>query len=120
MTDGSEVKKYYLKRLISIIPLYYVWALVNVLQNIIVKGSIASIHELVYSSLFSFSHNGGSWFISCLLICYFLFPLFQTLTRSISDKCRIYIIILLSSILLYSPFVQHYFELSSLYSNPFF
>lgn len=70
--------------------------------------------------MFSFSHNSGSWFISCILICYFLFPLLQIITKNISDRNRILLILLLGAILLWSPFVQHYFHLQKIYSNPFF
>lgn len=132
MSSSDEIKCFYLKRLITIIPLYFVWAFLVVIFNIVVNGRSAVIEELilfpveflgiqsVFSSLFSFSHNGGSWFISCILICYLLFPLLQIITKTITDKSRIVLIFVLSAILLYSPFVQHYFHLQTIYSNPFF
>lgn len=132
MSSTDELKHFYLKRLIAIIPLYFVWALLLVTANIILNGKGAALQEMilfpvefsgiqsVYSSLFSFSHNGGSWFISCILICYFLYPLLNILTKSLSDKVRFITALVLSFILLWSPFVQHYFHLQSIYSNPFF
>lgn len=128
----GDIKKFYLKRLISILPLYYTWALVNIGQNILFDGTNAVVEELilfpievlgiqsVYATLFPFSHNGGSWFISCILICYFVYPLIQTLTKLLTDRTRIRIILILGAILLWSPFVQHYFDLQTIYSNPFF
>ena len=128
----TDIRKFYVKRLISILPLYYVWALVNIGQNILFDGSNAMVEELVlfpiealgiqsvYATLFPFSHNGGSWFISCILICYFVYPLIQTLTKSLTDRTRIRIILILGAILLWSPFVLHYFDLQTIYSNPFF
>lgn len=132
MSDSKILKHFYLKRLISIIPLYFVWASILVTANIVINGKNAAIEEIVlfpvellgiqsvFSSLFSFSHNGGSWFISCILICYFLFPLLQIITKKISDRNRIVLIFALSAILLWSPFVQNYFHLQTIYSNPFF
>lgn len=132
MSSSVELKRFYLKRLISIIPLYLVWAFILVIANVLVNGKSAIIEEFVllpievlgiqsvYSSLFEFSHNGGSWFISCILICYFLYPLLQNITKNITDKNRIVVISVLSVILLWSPFVQHYFHLQKIYSNPFF
>lgn len=132
MTDKKEIKRFYLKRLISILPLYYAWALIVSVTNIITKEIPAIWEELIlmpvetlgiqsiFSNLFPYSHNGGSWFISCILICYFVFPLIHLLTKQIDDKRRLILIICLSAILLYSPFVQHYFHLQSIYSNPFF
>ena len=131
MVCFDEIKRFYLKRLIAIVPLYFVWALFLVVVNIIVNGERAVIEEgilfpievlgiqSVFSSLFFFSHNDGSWFISCILICYFLFPLLHIITKPITDKSKILLILLLSAILLWSPFVQHYFKLQSIYSNPF-
>jgi len=128
----GDIKKFYLKRLISILPLYYAWALVNIGQNILFDGMNAVVEELVlfpiealgiqsvYATLFPFSHNGGSWFISCILICYFVYPLIQTLTKSLTDRARLRLILILGAILLWSPFVQHYFDLQTIYSNPFF
>lgn len=132
MSCFEEIKRFYLKRLIAIVPLYFVWALFLVVVNMIINGEKAVIEEgilfpievlgiqSVFSSLFFFSHNDGSWFISCILICYFLFPLLHIITKPITDKSKIVLILLLSAILLWSPFVQHYFKLQSIYSNPFF
>ena len=130
--NANDIKRFYIKRLITVLPLYYVYGVFNVAQNIVIGGSEAVIEELmllpietlgiqsVFATLFPYSHNGGSWFISCILICYFIFPLLLTLTKELSDKNRLRIILLLGLILLWSPFVQHYFELQTIYSNPFF
>lgn len=132
MSKPEEIKRFYQKRLISIIPLYFVWAFINVIAHIVVRGKSAAIEELIlfpveflgiqsfFSSLFSFSHNGGSWFISCILICYFLFPLFQIVTHKITDRSRVIVVFVLSAILLWSPIVQHFFHCQTIYSNPFF
>lgn len=132
MSCKEDLKQFYLKRLISILPLYFVWALLMVIANIILNGKSAIIEELillpvetlgiqsVFSTLFPFSHNGGSWFISCILICYFLFPLLNILTKKLTDRNRIILIAILSAILLWSPIVQHYFHLNKIYDNPIF
>ena len=132
MSNNKEIKRFYTKRLISILPLYYVWALFVIVTRIVAKGIPAIWEELilfsvetlgiqsVFSTLFPYSHNGGSWFISSILICYFVFPLIHLLTKQIDDKRRLMLIIILSAILLYSPFVKSYFNLQSIYSNPFF
>lgn len=132
MTDIKEIKRFYVKRLISILPLYYAGAFFRVITNIIAKGIPAIWEEIilmpietlgiqsVFSTLFPYSHNGGTWFISCILICYFAFPLLHLLTKHIDDKRRLILIVCLSAILLYGPFVQSYFDLQGIYSNPFF
>ena len=132
MTSPKEFKRFYLKRLIAIIPLYFTYASLLVLANILVNGKSAIMEELVlfpievlgiqsvFSSLFSFSHNGGSWFISCILICYFIYPLLQNITKDLNNRNRTMVVIVLSIVLLWSPFVQQYFHLQTIYSNPFF
>ena len=132
VTQTEELRRFYLKRFISIIPLYFVWASLQVITNIVLNGKEAAMEEIllfpielfgiqsVFSSLFPYSHNGGSWFISCILICYFLFPLIQVNTKRATDRNRIQLIFFLSAVLLWSPLVQQYFHLQSIYSNPFF
>lgn len=132
MADINEIKRFYIKRIISIVPLYYTYALINVTINIVTNGNSKAFEELilfpievtgiqsVFATLFPYSHNGGSWFISCILICYLTFPLLNILTKNLNDKGRIITIMALCAILLYSPIVQNYLHLQSLYSNPFF
>lgn len=130
-TNIKQIKTFYIKRLITILPLYYSYALINVGINMIHHGKVAVIQELLlfpietlgiqtcFNGLFTFSHNGGSWFISCILICYFFYPLLHVLLRAISNKARIIIIALCAFLLLWSVFVDHYFNLGGIYSNPF-
>ncbi len=73
-----------------------------------------------FSSLFSVSHNDGTWFVSCILMCYLLYPLIQGILKQISLKAKIMIIAIACFILLYSPIVVFIFSISSIYSNPFF
>ena len=100
--NARDVKKFYIKRLIAILPLYYAYAAINVAINIFRNGTTAAIEELilfpteflgiqsVFASLFPYSHNGGSWFISCILICYLLYPLLQIISRkSVLHKKRL-------------------------------
>lgn len=41
MSDMKEIMRFYTKRLISILPLYYAWAIINIVINIISKGDSA-------------------------------------------------------------------------------
>ena len=49
MTDIREIKRFYVKRLIAILPLYYVYALLNVLINITMGGQKAFGKSLCFS-----------------------------------------------------------------------
>lgn len=130
MSDIQEIKVFYVKRLIAIIPLYYAYAVINIATNVLLDGKMAAIQEVVLfpiealglqssiSGLFQYSHNGGSWFISCILLCYFLYPLLHLLLRALNNSAKVWTAILLAAILLWSPIVQHFFKLESIYSNP--
>lgn len=131
MSNTDEIKRFYLKRLIAIIPLYFVWALFVVLAKIVIRGGSVTDElvlfpieflgiQSVFSTLFPFSHNSGSWFISCFLICYLLYPLIHIITNKFTDKNRFRLVLILIVVLLWSPIVQQYFELQTIYTNPFF
>lgn len=129
MTEIHTVKTFYKKRLISILPMYYVISLIYVtlagkefaLQNLLLAPiEILGIQSTFTSSLFSYSHNGGTWFISCILICYFLFPHLLELIKSVKKKKILIAIAIMGGVLLYAPIVALYFNTASLYSNPFY
>lgn len=131
LTDISTIKRFYIKRFLKIIPIYYFSAFIFDLLHIIIGGYslvktilLAPIEILgiqsYYSSLFSVSHNGGTWFISCILFCYLLFPYLQILITKLHRTEKIKILLCLIIILLYSPLLCSEFGLSSIYSNPLF
>lgn len=131
LIEKVQLKQFYLKRLISILPLYYSIAILHIGCELI-TGKTSFTKEIVlfpietlglqsvFTSLFSYSHNGGTWFISCILICYAIYPFMQSLIEQMSAKGKLILLGLLVVILLYSPIVQHLFHLADLYSNPFF
>lgn len=131
MTEVREIKVFYIKRLISIFPLYYAYAIINVATNILLGGKNVAIQEVMLlpiealgiqssiSGLTQFSHNGGSWFISCILICYIVYPLIHVVSKALSNSAKVWLAVLLAGILLWSPIVQHFFKLDWIYSNPF-
>lgn len=90
------------------------------LQTILLFPIEALGIQSVFESLFSLTHNGGTWFISCILICYLIYPALQELLIRMLNKTKLVLLILIVFVLLYSPFVVWYFDLSSIYSNPFF
>lgn len=121
----EKVKTFYIKRFINIAPLYFFVTLVYLvffsketpLQLLFVLPvEVLTIQaELNLTHVF---HNGGTWFISCLTICYFIYPFIQWVTNQISDKGRVKTIIFLSFIILLSPFVGKMFDVDT-YPNPF-
>ena len=122
---GKDYAKFYLKRISCILPIYYFQGLLHILvrpnKNLLDEIKLFPVEILGvqtwYSSLFHFSHNGGSWFISCILFAYFLFPLISQFPRFMSNKGIIVLEIIMGAVLLYSPFVEYFFRTSWIYDN---
>lgn len=128
INDIKKVKSFLIKRIISLFPLYYVVsALFIVIYN---KESVESLLLLLpiellglqscFSSLFPVSHNGGTWFISCMMLCYFVFPFLQWIIDNMPFRSKYILGGAVFVIMIISPIVQRHFHLASIYDNPFF
>ncbi|MCQ2061055.1 MAG: acyltransferase [Fibrobacter sp.] len=128
LSEFPNLRKFYLKRIAGILPLYYLVALVYILtfgtestlENLVLLPIEALGLQSVFSSLFEVSHNNGTWFISCLLLCYLVFPLLHEIAKHISPKLKVIFVLVCTLILLWSPLIVHFFKTDSIYSNPFF
>lgn len=124
----KEIKPFYIKRFISIVPAYYATAIIYVLflgkETVIDNLFLAPIEMLglqtVYTSLFTVTHNGGTWFISCIIICYFVYPLLQEIIKNIKLKTKIVFMFICWFIILLSPCIIARFGVANTYDDPFF
>lgn len=127
----SNVDLFYRKRFVSIYPLYIITGTLFVLMMIIfgqqdvvpnlklLPVELLGIQSFFTGSLFEYSHNGGTWFISCLFVGYFVFPYAKQLVHNQTKRLK-YILAFFALLLSYSPFVETEFNGGSLYTNPFF
>ena len=131
LLDLSVLKFYYIKRFIGIVPIYWVIAVIYTVYSVAINGEnmldnlvLIPIETLglqsVFCSVFSISHNGGTWFVSCLLMCYVIFPFLSNTVKQLKMKGKAILGSVLSGILLYSPLVVGILDLDNIYSNPFF
>ena len=125
----KNIKTFWIKRIIGIIPMYYICGLIYALspfdpdpvwQKILIAPVELLGIQSDFDGLFGHSHNGGTWFISCIIICYIAYPFLQEFIKMTSVRVRKICFIICICILLYAPLVQHVFETGSIYSNPFF
>ena len=130
LSEPLNTKLFWKKRLVSIMPMYIIAATLYVLIDL-VTGKESIFRELVLLPIkafglqsvfpsFNFSHTGGTWFISCILICYLVYPLLQGVIINSSKRSHIILFIFCTFFLLYSPFVVSYMSIPNIYSNPFF
>lgn len=129
--EFDNVVVFYKKRFISIWPLYFVAGYLGVAMYIAI-GQQTIIDNIVllpveilciqsfFDTLFPFAHNAGSWFISCLVACYFLFPWLNILLKQIRYKRICLLLVFIVVLLTYFPYIVERFQTSSLYTNPFF
>jgi len=137
LAEFQNMKPFWRKRFIGIVPLYYVASLLFILfchvwYTVLGNGTYSVMDELrlapieilglqsIFHSLFSLSHNGGTWFVSCILLCYLVYPLLQEVARQISTKARLVLLCLFAGILLYAPFIVNRYQIETIYPNPFF
>jgi len=126
LNNIGEIKNFYIKRFISVFPIYYVTAIVFVIligkESLIENILLAPISFLglqsIYSGTFSISHVGGTWFISCITVCYLVYPFMQNVIKQLGYKGNCILIAICAFILLYSPFFQYGFNLPNIYDNP--
>jgi len=78
----KEILFFYKKRAIAILPLYYVVAVLYIIflgkesmgENFILAPIEVLCIQTVFNGSFQLSHNGGTWFLSCLVLCYLFYP----------------------------------------------
>lgn len=129
--EHGQAKQFFIKRLISIYPLYFVIGCVAVIMEVIaglqtvrdnlilIPVELFGIQAFFEKSLFTYAHNGGTWFVSCLLICYFLFPWLKELVSNMTRKQISVALILFTILLSYFHYLPKFIECGSLYTNAY-
>ena len=128
LVQAPALKNFYLKRVFGIFPLYLIVAALYVVtlgseslfQNLVLLPIEVLGLQSVFSTLFPVSHNGGTWFISCLLFAYLAFPLMQEIVKEMTTRTKWVALAICTAVLFWSPLVVHTFKTDSIYSNPFF
>lgn len=126
--DAEGTLAFYKGRLIRIMPAYF---LVHIMWLVFGSGTIrtwlvltpfeASGLQSMYVNIFGVLHNGGSWFVSCILIAYFVFPVMRNMVGMING--RIVLVGLTAGValfLLYLSSVSMHYQLGDNYTNPIY
>lgn len=118
-------RRFLVKRLIAIMPSYllvvFLWPLAYPEQLkdwlVLLPVDLVGI-QTGYHTLFGILHNGGTWFVSCLLFAYLSYPVLKAVLGSVKRRAPAALLIAAHFLLIYSNFVVPRFSLDRLYSNP--
>ena len=129
--EWSDYKRFYLKRLITIYPLYIVTGTLFVLMNIVAGKEtiidnllllpieVLGIQAIFPGSLFAYAHNSGTWFVSCILLSYLLYPIILMAIRNLKRSTLFVLLIGFIASMIYIPYIDIAFDAPDLYTNPF-
>lgn len=124
--NSSSLIKFYKKRAISIYPFYILCVILypillgneTLVQNIMLLPIEILGLQSFFPTLNTITHNGGTWFVSCIIFCYIFSPLCIVIINGISRKVGAYLYILLWGILLLLPWSIYVFHGNEIYTNP--
>jgi peptidoglycan/LPS O-acetylase OafA/YrhL len=123
----NKMINFYKKRFLSIFLIY----LLVVIAHFIFLERDVSLNlglfpiEITGTQMFfdhtgSYLHNGTTWFVSCIILSYFIFPILNIMLSKSSKKSRLILFAILLLFLIYSPYMFAKYGISSTYSNPLF
>ena len=124
--DYHATRQFYAKRLIQIVPAYL---LIHILWLFLGKDSFIrwlfltplelTALQSMYPNIMGLLHNGGTWFISCLLISYLIYPILRCIFHDSKPGTVFSCTICITAALIYLPFIDHYYSLGgAVYTNP--
>ncbi len=127
LTDIKETITFYKKRAISILPIYFLVIILHFIfleRNIglnlgLLPIEITGTHTF-FNGTFSLLHNRTTWFVSCIILSYFIYPLIQELVKYLKKKYRFILFSILLMFLTYSFFMIKKYGIGDPYSNPLF
>lgn len=128
LMDKNELKRFYMKRMLGVLPVYYIIAILYIVflgkETFVENLMLLPIETLGIQTTFYWrscmTHNGGTWFISCLLLGYLIYPLLQTVLKQLTTRLKILLMVLLIGIELWAVLIKNMFHTASLYGNPFY
>jgi peptidoglycan/LPS O-acetylase OafA/YrhL len=119
---------FYIKRILGVLPLYYFVAILYVLflgketliDNILLFPIEALCLQSTFASLFGVTHNGGTWFISCIMLAYLVYPFLQMVCKYMNLRSKVILLAVFVLIDIWASIVSNRFDTASVYDNPFY
>ena len=125
--EYSSTMKFYAKRAVQILPTYIALHFLylflgndSFIRWLFMTPFEFTFLQSMYPNIFGVLHNGGTWFISCIMIAYMAFPVIFSVFIHLSEKAIYMITAVFMFMLVYIPFLSNYYSLGGNYSNPLF
>lgn len=131
--EKQSLKVFLLKRALGLLPMYYFAAALHTAIRFAMHPSLSmAISEIISLPLEMLclqttipdlaidNHNATTWFISCIALCYLVYPLLQEVIKQCCLRTKLRMIALCTALLLYAPLVTWRFQATPVYANPFF
>lgn len=123
--NSNWIKSFYKKRFISIMPSYLLVCLIypfcfpHQIKDwvMLLPVDLFGI-QTIYRTIFGILHNGGTWFVSCLLFCYIVYPIIKVIIHNSNKLYVVIMLLVIHFLLMYSNIVIMNYSLDSFYSNP--
>lgn len=128
LMEKHSLGRFYLKRMLGILPLYYFVALLYIVligresisENLMLMPIEALGLQSTFSSLFSVTHNGGTWFVSCLILAYVIYPFLQTVFKQITIRYKMMLLLIFVFLDIWASVISSRFSTAWTYDNPFY
>lgn len=126
--EKHNLVKFYIKRMLGVLPLYYFVAILYVLlignetllDNILLLPIEVLCLQSTFASLFGVTHNGGTWFISCIMLAYLIYPFLQSICKYMSLRSKVIALLILVFVDIWASIISNRFDAYSVYDNPFY
>lgn len=126
LENRESLNKYYKKRFVSIYPLYLlVWVVFYVIQwsgNTVSSDLFTLPYQLLLIqniSNYPYLMNSGTWFFSCMMICYLISPFLIQIFRMLDSKKNAIISLMILGILIsFMPLLTYLYGVE-IYGNAF-
>lgn len=126
LLQKEELWGFLKKRFLSVYPLYLgvygiylaVYHPLGLKKNLLIAPIELLGLQAFFPGSFFVLHNGGTWFLSCLLVAYFLFPYMAAGIRMLGVGWKWALLGILYLLCALAPWICSVFNFSDVYSNP--
>ena len=91
---------------------------VGPLDNLVAAPVELPMLQSVFAGSFSFLHNDGTWFVSCIFVCYLFYPYVSAVVAGASRRNALLLAGALYCVSSYAFLPAHRFGFADIYANP--